>query len=70
MSIIAYCNYSLKFPGCGDFCNIETSHVDCSAELLTGFCIGGFYVARYFPAALNLVSTLLVQIVNDCQFCV
>ena len=48
LSFIVYCNYSLfviSFAG-ADFSNVETSHVNCSADLLTGFCVGGFYAAR------------------------
>ena len=47
MSFIVYCNYSLfVIPCSADFSNVETSHVNCSADLLTGFCVGGFYAAR------------------------
>ena len=66
MSLIVYCNYSLfEIPLQRGLLSIETSHVNCSADVLTGFYAGGFYAARYFLAALNLVSTFLVQSVDD-----
>ena len=67
VSFIVYCNNSLFEIHLQqrDFCNIETSYVNCNADLSTGFCVGGFYAAMYFPAAFNLVSTFLIQSVND-----